>query len=104
MDDCIFCRIIAGEIPSKRVYEDGDIVAFWDVNPQAPVHILVVPISSPTINSDLAIILFLPTRTRYARKARLPSGWHALRNRRTCYDYPDSGTLSPDFPDPVQKP
>jgi histidine triad (HIT) family protein len=41
--DCIFCRIIAGEIPSDVVYQDGDFFAFRDVNPQAPVHILLVP-------------------------------------------------------------
>jgi len=41
--DCIFCKIIAGEIPSDCVYEDEDIFAFRDISPQAPVHILVVP-------------------------------------------------------------
>ncbi len=43
MEDCIFCKIINREIPSSIVYEDGDIIAFRDVNPQAPVHILVIP-------------------------------------------------------------
>ena len=42
-DDCIFCKIVAGEIPSERVYEDDDCVAFRDINPQAPTHILVIP-------------------------------------------------------------
>jgi histidine triad (HIT) family protein len=42
-EDCIFCRIIAGDIPSKKVYEDDVCIAFHDVSPQAPVHILVVP-------------------------------------------------------------
>lgn len=41
--DCIFCRIIAGEIPASVVYQDDDLVAFRDVQPQAPVHVLVVP-------------------------------------------------------------
>ncbi len=41
--DCIFCKIIAGEIPSKKVYEDDDVVAFYDIHPEAPVHVLVVP-------------------------------------------------------------
>ena len=40
---CLFCKIIAGEIPSKRVYEDADLLAFEDINPQAPLHCLVVP-------------------------------------------------------------
>ena len=43
MDNCLFCKIIAGEIPSTKVYEDDAGFAFRDINPQAPVHILVVP-------------------------------------------------------------
>lgn len=43
MDDCIFCKIIKREIPSSIVYEDKEIIAFRDVNPQAPIHILVIP-------------------------------------------------------------
>ena len=41
--NCIFCKIIAGEIPSQKVYEDDTIFAFRDINPQAPTHILVIP-------------------------------------------------------------
>jgi histidine triad (HIT) family protein len=43
MTDCLFCRIIAGEIPSKKVYEDEHTYAFEDINPQAPTHVLIVP-------------------------------------------------------------
>ena len=43
MSDCIFCRIAAGEIPSAKVYEDENTYAFRDLNPQAPVHVLVIP-------------------------------------------------------------
>jgi len=43
MNDCIFCKIIAGEIPSEKVFESEEIIAFKDINPQAPVHILVIP-------------------------------------------------------------
>ena len=43
MSDCLFCRIVAHEIPSSIVYEDDLILAFSDINPQAPTHILVVP-------------------------------------------------------------
>jgi histidine triad (HIT) family protein len=43
MNDCIFCKIIAGEIPAKKLYEDDDVLAFWDISPQAPVHFLVIP-------------------------------------------------------------
>ena len=42
-DNCLFCKIIAGEIPSSKVYEDDFVFAFRDINPQAPVHVLVVP-------------------------------------------------------------
>ena len=43
MSDCIFCKIIAGDIPSSKVYEDESVYAFRDIAPQAPVHVLVVP-------------------------------------------------------------
>lgn len=43
MNDCIFCKIINGEIPSKKVYEDDKIIMFHDINPAAPVHVLCVP-------------------------------------------------------------
>ncbi len=41
--DCIFCKIINGEIPSNKAYEDDKVLAFYDLDPQAPVHILIVP-------------------------------------------------------------
>lgn len=43
MNDCLFCKIAAGEIPSTKVYEDDEVLAFRDVAPQAPVHVLVIP-------------------------------------------------------------
>ena len=42
-DKCLFCRIATGDIPSKKVYEDNDVVAFQDINPQAPTHVLIIP-------------------------------------------------------------
>ena len=42
-EDCLFCKIVAGEIPSAKVYEDDRVLAFEDVNPQMPVHTLIVP-------------------------------------------------------------
>jgi histidine triad (HIT) family protein len=54
MSECLFCRIVAGKIPAKLVYEDPEVVAFEDIEPQAPVHLLVVPRKHvPTLN-DLA--------------------------------------------------
>ena len=41
--DCLFCKIVAGDIPSKKVYEDECVYAFYDINPQAPVHVVVIP-------------------------------------------------------------
>lgn len=43
MESCIFCKIIKGEIPSEKVYEDDEILAFKDINPAAPIHILIIP-------------------------------------------------------------
>lgn len=43
MEDCVFCKIIKGEIPSDKVYEDDEIIAFKDINPATPIHILVIP-------------------------------------------------------------
>src|SRR4029453_11822215 len=41
--NCVFCKIVRGEIPSKKVYEDGDVLAFHDIRPQAPVHFMLIP-------------------------------------------------------------
>lgn len=50
---CLFCKIIAGEIPSKKVYEDDQLFAFGDINPQAPMHVLVVPKTHVATLNDL---------------------------------------------------
>jgi histidine triad (HIT) family protein len=51
LDECIFCKIITGEIPVELVYEDEHVVAFHDIKPVAPVHILIVPrLHLPTLN------------------------------------------------------
>ena len=42
-DDCLFCKISRGEIPSKKIYEDEEVFAFHDINPAAPVHFLIIP-------------------------------------------------------------
>lgn len=43
MDNCLFCRIVRGEIPAKKAYEDDDVLAFHDIHPQRPTHVLVIP-------------------------------------------------------------
>jgi histidine triad (HIT) family protein len=50
---CLFCRIVAGEIPARKVFEDDDVVAFDDINPQAPMHVLVVPRAHVATLNDL---------------------------------------------------
>ena len=55
MTDCLFCKIIAGDIPSTKVYEDKTVFAFRDINPQAPTHILVIP--KPTFPAATALPL-----------------------------------------------
>ena len=51
---CIFCRIVAGELPSTRVHEDADVIAFRDIAPRAPTHILVIPREHIASAADLA--------------------------------------------------
>ncbi|MBW1645798.1 MAG: histidine triad nucleotide-binding protein [Deltaproteobacteria bacterium] len=51
MSDCLFCKIVAGEIPADIVYENDQLIAFKDINPKAPVHLLIVPRKHyPTLN------------------------------------------------------
>jgi len=53
MSDCRFCKVANGQIPAKFVYQDADVVAFEDINPQAPVHVLVVPRRHVSTLNDL---------------------------------------------------
>lgn len=62
--DCIFCKIAVGEIPSRKVYEDEKILAFYDLDPQAPVHVLIIPKAHIASANDItaensAIIAYL---------------------------------------------
>ena len=61
MTDCIFCKIAAGEIPTAKLHDDGEVVVFRDINPEAPVHLLIIPRRHiPTLNdlteADAALI------------------------------------------------
>ena len=84
--DCIFCKIIAGEIPSKKVYEDEKILAFHDINASAPVHILVVPkvhieslngVSPDNIDYISRIMLKIP---EIAKESGVSEGYRAVTN------------------------
>jgi len=61
MSDCIFCKIVAGEIPSNKVYEDDYVYAFYDIAPVAPVHILVIPkehiVSAADVTAENSILV-----------------------------------------------
>lgn len=78
-DDCVFCRIIKGEIPSTKVYEDGDFLAFKDIDPAAPVHLLVIPKThiprlSAATEKDAALLAgLLLTVGKVAREQHLDS-------------------------------
>ena len=52
MSDCLFCKIIAGDIPSQKVFEDDDVFAFKDIHPKAPTHVLVIPKAHVATLSD----------------------------------------------------
>jgi histidine triad (HIT) family protein len=86
MSDCLFCKIVAGEIPSKRVYEDDDVIAFEDINPQAPVHLLVVPRKhvaslNDAQEDDQALLgKVLLTCRRLAGERDVASGYRVVNN------------------------
>lgn len=84
--DCLFCKIAAGEIPSNKVYEDAEILAFHDIAPQAPVHVLVIPKEHiPSVdgvnaeNADLVahIITKIP---KIAASLGLTGGYRVISN------------------------
>ncbi len=54
MDNCLFCKIIRGEIPADKLYEDDDVLAFNDISPQAPTHFLVIPKKHIVNQSDIS--------------------------------------------------
>ena len=84
--DCIFCSIIKGEIPSKKVYEDDACYAFLDINPQAKVHCLVVPkehiTSADAINADNASIVaaIFTVIPKIAAELGLTNGYRVITN------------------------
>ena len=84
--DCIFCKIVAGDIPSTKVYEDDTVLAFRDINPEAPVHILIIPkehISSANEINDTnsAIIAHIfETIPKIAAEEKLDGGYRILTN------------------------
>ena len=86
MNDCLFCRIIAGEIPSSRVYEDDTILAFRDIAPQAPTHILVIPkahisgCDGVTAENSAVVAHIFEVIPQIARAEGLTGGYRVVSN------------------------
>ena len=84
--DCIFCKIISGEIPSNKVYEDEHILAFYDIAPQTPVHVIIIPkqhIQSANeineFNSPIVAKIF-EAIPKIAKKCELDNGYRIITN------------------------
>jgi histidine triad (HIT) family protein len=86
MSDCIFCKILAGEIPSQRVYEDEFVLAFRDIAPQAPVHILVVPkkhiasVADLTVENSHLVAKCYEAIVEIAKSEKLEKGYRIITN------------------------
>lgn len=86
MNDCIFCKIINNEIPSERLYEDEEIIAFKDINPIAPVHILVIPKKHIATADDLTeadeplIGKIFTVIRKLAKEFHLENGYRIVNN------------------------
>ena len=86
MEACIFCKIIEGKIPCKKVYEDGDILAFHDIRPVAPVHFMVIPklhiASLVEVNLDHQMLLgkMLALASKLAIEQGCNDGWRTVIN------------------------
>ena len=96
MNDCLFCRIVAGEIPSTKVYEDETVFAFRDINPQAPTHILVIPkahipgCNGVTAGNSAVVAHIFEVIPKIAAAENLAGGYRVVSN---CG--PDAGQTVP---------
>jgi histidine triad (HIT) family protein len=84
--NCVFCKIVRGEIPAKKIYDDAEVMAFHDIRPQAPVHLLVVPKAHiPTLYDaeavhQSALGKMLAIAGRLAREAGAAEGFRSIIN------------------------
>ena len=96
MENCLFCKIIAGAIPSTKVYEDDSVLAFRDINPQTPVHVLVVPkahiqdTDGITAENSGVVAHIFEVIPQIAKAEGLVNGYRVISN---CG--PDSGQMVP---------
>jgi histidine triad (HIT) family protein len=85
-DDCLFCKIVRGEIPCRKVYEDDEVLAFHDINPVAPVHFMLVPklhlVSLREANESHAALLgkMLLLAPKLAKEQGLDNGFRTVIN------------------------
>lgn len=86
MADCLFCKIVAGEIPSTKIYEDDVVYAFADIEPQAPFHAIVIPkehiTSAAEINGDNSFVIskVFEAIAKIAEKENLENGFRVVNN------------------------
>jgi len=84
--NCVFCKIVRGEIPSKKIYDDAEVMAFHDIRPQAPVHLLIIPKTHIATLYDaqpahqLALGKMLAVAGRLAREAGAVDGFRTIIN------------------------
>ena len=84
--DCIFCKIISGEIPSTKVYEDDTVVAFNDLSPQAPVHVLIIPkehiASCDEVTDENSAVVghIFAVAAKIAKEKGLTNGYRVVNN------------------------
>jgi len=87
MSDCLFCKIIAGSIPANIVYEDDDVLAFKDINPKAPTHVLLIPklhVATLSDADDPALLALLMQRVQHIADdvLHLAAGYRVVINVR----------------------
>ena len=86
MDNCLFCKIVAGQIPSTQVYEDAQILAFRDIAPQAPTHILVIPkahidsVAGITAENSSVVAHIFEVIPKIAEQEGLVNGYRVVSN------------------------
>nr|WP_050697695.1 histidine triad nucleotide-binding protein [Anaeromassilibacillus senegalensis] len=84
--DCIFCKIAVGEIPSNKAYEDDQVLAFYDLDPQAPVHILIIPkghigsAAEITAENSRIVAHIFEVAAKLAAELKLDQGWRVVTN------------------------
>jgi len=86
MEDCLFCKIVRGEIPAKKAYEDEHVIAFHDINPARPMHLLVIPkrhitsLQTVTVDDEPVLGRMLAVANQLAMESGSPDGFRVIIN------------------------